>query len=52
VPSSKFEGYGFVSTKSIKIKIAADRALMEAARGLRNCQTGDWSGGKYIYDAL
>ena len=32
--------------------MAANRALMEAARGLRTCQTGDQAGGNDIYDAL
>ena len=32
--------------------MAANKALMEAARGLRTYQTSDQAGGNNIYDAL
>ena len=32
--------------------MAADRALMEVARGLITCQATEQSGGNDIYDAL
>jgi hypothetical protein len=35
---SEFEGCGFVSTSQLNDEMAADRVLIEAARGLITCQ--------------
>ena len=42
---------GFVSTNQLN-KMAADRALIKAARGLITCQATEETGGNDTYDAL